>query len=72
MYQVIQFQSISESRRLEADEDDVVRGSAAGKWIYIGHKRIHTHDVRALAIATPIVAPPIGNSCYLVGVDILC
>jgi len=24
------------------------------KWLHIGHKRAHTHDIRALTVAVPI------------------
>ena len=26
------------------------------KWVYVGYVRAHTHDVRALTVATPICA----------------
>lgn len=54
---MVQFQKVYESQRIDGDAIDIARGSSADKWIFVGAKRIHTHDVRALAIATPIVAP---------------
>ncbi|KAG0557990.1 hypothetical protein KC19_11G171000 [Ceratodon purpureus] len=60
---VVQFQNVAESKRLDPDAIDIARSSGE-KWVYVGSKRTHTHDVRALAIATPIVAPvtPAGKS----------
>jgi len=68
IYQVVQFHKVRESHRVDADAIDIARGSSAEKWVYVGSKRTHTHDVRALTIATPIVAPLIsaGTPCYLV------
>jgi hypothetical protein len=66
-YQVIQFQNVAESQRLDPDAIDIARGSSGEKWVYVGSKRTHTHEVKALAIATPIVAPIIsaGTFCYV-------
>lgn len=57
---------MAESKRLDPDAIDIARSSGE-KWVYVGSKRTHTHDVRALAIATPIVAPvtPAGTLCYI-------
>jgi len=46
---------------VDTDAIDIARGSSAEKWIYVGSKRTHTHDVRALTIASPIVAPLIST-----------
>lgn len=54
---VVQFQNLAESQRLDPDAIDIARGSSGEKWVYVGSKRTHTHEVKALAIATPIVAP---------------
>lgn len=54
--QVVQFQNVAEGRCLDSDAIDIARASSGQKWVYVGNKRTHTHDVRALAIATPIVA----------------
>lgn len=35
---------------------DIAEGALTEKWIYLGGKRTHTHDVRALAVACPIVS----------------
>ena len=58
---------MAESRRLDPDAIDIARGSSGEKWVYVGSKRTHTHDVRALAIATPIVASitPAGTAFYI-------
>lgn len=64
VFQVVQFQNVRESQRLDADAIDIARGSSAEKWVCVGSKRTHTHDVRALAIATPIIST--GTPCYLV------
>lgn len=59
MKQVVQFRRVAESQRLDAstsDAIDVARGGSGEKWIYVGSKRTHTHDVKALTIATPILS----------------
>lgn len=68
LHQVVQFQKVRESQRVDPNAIDIVRGSSAEKWVYVGAKRTHTHDVRALTIATPIVAPLVstGIPCYFV------
>ncbi|XP_024356552.1 WD repeat-containing protein PCN isoform X2 [Physcomitrium patens] len=56
---VVQFRRVAESQRLDAstsDAIDVARGGSGEKWIYVGSKRTHTHDVKALTIATPILS----------------
>lgn len=65
---VIQFQQVGESLQMNSSDDiDVARGTVGEKWVYVGSKRTHTHDVRALAIVTPIVAPIVraGTPCFL-------
>lgn len=66
--QVVQFQQVGESKRLNvsaADDINFGRLALGEKLVYVGSKRTHTHDVRALAIATPIVAPAVSSGTSL-------
>jgi U3 small nucleolar RNA-associated protein 4 len=56
---VVQFHCVEESSRL-ADNPltsspvDFMMRPTGEKWVYVGGKRTHTHDVRALTVAFPI------------------
>lgn len=41
--------------RLAEDAIDITQGALGDRWVYVGGKRTHTHDVRALAVAFPVV-----------------
>ncbi|GER31101.1 transducin family protein / WD-40 repeat family protein [Striga asiatica] len=50
-YQVVLYKLSSE---IVASGDRKLAPDAIKKWIYVGYVRAHTHDVRALTVATPI------------------
>ncbi|XP_022941038.1 U3 small nucleolar RNA-associated protein 4-like isoform X1 [Cucurbita moschata] len=49
--QVILYKLSSEN---VASHDDECSSEVMKKWIYVGHVRSHTHDIRALTVAVPI------------------
>lgn len=58
---MILFQRKDPSKRIIEDAStleslDIAEGVLTEKWIYLGGKRTHSHDVRALAVACPIVS----------------
>ncbi|CAM6020208.1 unnamed protein product [Sphagnum balticum] len=58
--QVVQFHRVDESSRMTDNAStsssvDFVMRPMGDRWVYIGGKRTHTHDVRALAVAFPII-----------------
>lgn len=57
--QVVQYQLVSESRILAdaARSTEVDVGIRVGeRWVFVGSKRTHTHDVNALVVALPCVS----------------
>ncbi|CAK9875951.1 unnamed protein product [Sphagnum jensenii] len=58
--QVVQFHWVEESSRmadnpLTSSPVDFMMRPTGDKWVYVGGKRTHTHDVRALTVAFPII-----------------
>jgi hypothetical protein len=58
--QVVQFHRVDESSRMTDNAStsssvDFVMRPMGDRWVYIGGKRTHTHDVRALAVAFPVI-----------------
>ncbi|MCO5547308.1 hypothetical protein L7F22_000756 [Adiantum nelumboides] len=57
--QVVQYQLVPESRILAdaVNKGDVDVGVGLGaRWVFVGSKRTHTHDVNALVVASPPVS----------------
>jgi U3 small nucleolar RNA-associated protein 4 len=57
--QVVQFHWVEESSRmadnpLTSSTVDFMMRPTGDKWVYVGGKCTHTHDVRALTVAFPI------------------
>jgi len=57
---VVQFHWVEESSRmadnpLTSSPVDFMMRPTGDKWVYVGGKRTHTHDVRALTVAFPII-----------------
>ncbi len=55
----MQFHRVDESSRMTDNAStsssvDFVMRPMGDRWVYIGGKRTHTHDVRALTVAFPI------------------
>jgi U3 small nucleolar RNA-associated protein 4 len=56
----VQFHRVDESSRMTDNAStsssvDFVMRPMGDRWVYIGGKRTHTHDVRALAVAFPVI-----------------
>lgn len=45
--------------------DDNSSAEVTKKWVYIGYVRSHTHDIRALTVAVPIIREGLCMFCVL-------
>ena len=54
--QVISYKFVPESTETVKSTVEDLADCAGNRWVFVGSNRVHTHDVRALTVATPEIS----------------